>query len=237
RPERRHTRGSTISWRSARRRGQRTRSLSTSSRCAEATIVGPVLLALGGLSAMAAAVGIGRFVYTPILPLMVEDLRMTKSAAGLLASATFAGYLAGALAAALPALPGSRRRWLIAALIVSALTTAGMAIPSSIAAFLVLRFVGGGASAFGLVFSSPPVLQPLSAVGWPRSPSPGWAPAWPSTPCSPPSSRREAGARSGWPPGSCPCSQWPWSPPPSPIARALAPPCRPLVALGRRSPA
>ena len=117
---------------------------------------------------MAAAVGIGRFVYTPILPLMVEDLGMTKSAAGLLASANFAGYLAGALAAALPALPGSRRRWLIAALIVGALTTAGMAVPSSIAAFFVLRFVGGVASAFGLVFSSALVLERLSAVGRPR---------------------------------------------------------------------
>lgn len=117
---------------------------------------------------MAAAVGIGRFVYTPILPLMVEDLGMTKSAAGLLASANFAGYLAGALAAALPALPGSRRRWLISALIASALTTAAMALPSSIAAFLLLRFVGGVASAFGLVFSSALVLDRLSALGRPR---------------------------------------------------------------------
>ncbi len=117
---------------------------------------------------MATAIGIGRFVYTPILPLMVEDLGMTKSAAGLLASANFAGYLAGALAAALPGLPGSRRRWLIVALTVSALTTAGMAVPSSNAAFLVLRFVGGVASAFGLVFSSALVLDRLSAVGRPR---------------------------------------------------------------------
>ena len=44
----------------------------------------PLGLALGGLAALAAAVGIGRFVYTPILPLMVEDLGMTKGGAGLL---------------------------------------------------------------------------------------------------------------------------------------------------------
>src|SRR5262244_653058 len=161
RPGRRHTRGSTISWRSAQRRGLRTRSLSTSSRCAEARIVGSVLLALGGLSAMAAAVGIGRFVYTPILPLMVEDLGMTKSAAGLLASANFAGYLAGALAAALPGVPGSRRRWLIVALTVSGASTAAMAVPSASAAFLLLRFVGGAASAVALVFSSALVLEQL----------------------------------------------------------------------------
>jgi len=117
---------------------------------------------------MAVAVGIGRFVYTPILPLMVEDLGMTKSAAGLLASANFAGYLAGALAAALPGWPGSRRRWLIAALSVSALTTAGMAVPSSNSAFMALRFAGGAASAVALVFSSALVLEQLSAAGRPR---------------------------------------------------------------------
>jgi predicted MFS family arabinose efflux permease len=116
---------------------------------------------------MAAAVGIGRFVYTPILPLMVEALGMTKSAAGLLASANFAGYLMGALVAAMPGLPGSRRRWLLVALTISALTTGAMACTSSSAVFLGLRLVGGVASAFALVFSSALVLDRLSAAGRP----------------------------------------------------------------------
>ena len=117
---------------------------------------------------MAAAVGIGRFVYTPILPHMVEDLGMTKSAAGLLASANYGGYLVGALVAAMPGRPGSRRRGLLVALTVSALTTAAMAGTSSSAAFLGLRFVGGVASAFALVFSSALVLDRLNAAGRPR---------------------------------------------------------------------
>jgi len=122
-------------------------------------------LAVGGLVALAAAVGIGRFVYTPILPLMVEDLGMTKGTAGLLASANFAGYLAGALLAATPVVSGSRRRWLLAGLTVSALTTGAMAFVSSIPVFAVLRFTGGVASAFGLVFASALVLDRLAAAG------------------------------------------------------------------------
>ena len=125
----------------------------------------PVWLAVGGLVALAAALGVGRFVYTPILPLMVEDLGMTKTMAGALASANFAGYLTGALVAASSAMPGSRRRWLIAALLVSAVTTGAMGLLESTAAFFVLRFLGGFASAVVLVFSSALVLDRLSAVG------------------------------------------------------------------------
>jgi predicted MFS family arabinose efflux permease len=117
---------------------------------------------------MAAAVGIGRFVYTPILPLMVDALGMSNAAAGALASANFAGYLVGALAAASVAIPGSRRRWLLAALFVSAATTAAMALFTTAAPFLALRFVGGMASAVVLVFSSALVLDRLSATGQSR---------------------------------------------------------------------
>jgi hypothetical protein len=66
----------------------------------------PLVLAFGGLVALASAVGIGRFVYNPILPLMVEDLSMTKAAASLLASATFLSCLAEALLAAMPTVSG-----------------------------------------------------------------------------------------------------------------------------------
>ena len=68
-----------------------------------------ICTALGGLIALAAALGIGRFVYTPILPPMIEALHLSKSEAGLIASVNFVGYLLGALLAAMPGLVGSRR--------------------------------------------------------------------------------------------------------------------------------
>jgi predicted MFS family arabinose efflux permease len=124
--------------------------------------VSAVSAAIGGLIATAAALGIGRFVYTPILPPMIEALRLSKSEAGLIASANFVGYLIGALLAAIPRLPGSRRLWLLGSLAVSAVSTAGMGLAQTLAAFLILRFVGGAASAFVLILASTVVLERLA---------------------------------------------------------------------------
>lgn len=130
--------------------------------------IAPRLLALGGLIAMASAIGIGRFVYTPILPPMAEALHLAKGEAGLIASANFIGYLAGALAAASPGGRSNPRRWLLAALAVSAGTTAAMAWSHAMPAFLAWRFLGGVASAYVLVLASALVLERLNASGHER---------------------------------------------------------------------
>lgn len=124
----------------------------------------PLLLSIGGLLAMAAGLGIGRFVYTPILPPMVEALQLTKGQAGLIASANFIGYLAGALLGAVR-LPGSRRAWLLAALALNAACLAGMGAATTMPLFLSLRLIAGAASAFVLIFSSSLVLDRLAAAG------------------------------------------------------------------------
>lgn len=124
-------------------------------------------IAFGGLIAMAVAVGIGRFVYTPILPFMEEDLGLTKGAAGLIASANFVGYLLGAVFASSSTLPGGRHVWFLAALAASALSTGAMGMTSSMSLFLGLRFAGGVASAVVLIFASALVLDRLAAAGRP----------------------------------------------------------------------
>ncbi|HEU4827516.1 MAG TPA: YbfB/YjiJ family MFS transporter, partial [Dongiaceae bacterium] len=127
--------------------------------------VHPLPLALGGAIALASAMGIGRFVYTPILPEMMAALHLTASEAGFIASANFAGYLIGALVAASSLFAPRRRPWMLAALLVSALTTGVMAATDSLAAFIVLRFASGVASAFALIFTSSLVLDRLAAAG------------------------------------------------------------------------
>ena len=56
-----------------------------------------IVLILTGAAALAIAIGIGRFSYTPILPYMLEELSLSKTNGGLIASWNFFGYLFGSL--------------------------------------------------------------------------------------------------------------------------------------------
>ncbi|KND21144.1 YbfB/YjiJ family MFS transporter [Pannonibacter sp. Q-1] len=127
----------------------------------------PVRLALGGLLSLAAAMGIGRFVYTPVLPFMIAQVPLSKADGGLIASANFLGYLVGALAASSGSLPGSRRMWFIGSLIASSALSFAMAWTDSIPVFMLLRFLAGLASAFAFVFSAALILDRLAQAGRP----------------------------------------------------------------------
>jgi len=120
----------------------------------------PLRLALAGAVAMGCAMGIGRFVYTPILPFMVEALHLSASQAGLIASANFLGYLIGALAASVP-LPGAARSWLLGALICSAVTTAAVGLFADVPAISTMRFLA--ASPAPSPWSSP---RPRCSKDW-----------------------------------------------------------------------
>ena len=127
--------------------------------------ISPRLLAIGGLIAMASAIGIGRFIYTPILPPMAEGLQLTKGEAGLIAAANFVGYLVGALAAA------SARRSAQSARLVAGGARRERGhhrrawpgrTPCPRSGW---RFIGGIASAYVLVLASALVLERLDATG------------------------------------------------------------------------
>ena len=125
----------------------------------------PAALALAGCLALAVAIGIGRFVYTPILPFMTTGLGLGKPEAGLIASANFLGYLLGALAAAWRPVPGDARLWLVSALAASAATTGAMGLMEDLGAFLALRFVNGALAALVMVLASSLTMDRLAAAG------------------------------------------------------------------------
>ncbi len=100
-----------------------------------------------GAAALAAAMGIGRFVYTPILPLMTSQAGLSPAGAGGLATANYVGYLAGALAGvAAPRLIRTTRTWR-SALVVIVVSLALMPMTHDIMTWLVIRTIAGFASA------------------------------------------------------------------------------------------
>lgn len=122
----------------------------------------PYRYALGGMIGMAAGMGIGRFIYTPLLPAMMEELGQSASDAGLIASANFLGYLVGALLASGGWAHGRERALMLAAVGATAVLLALMAMTDSLAAFVVIRFLAGVASAFMMIFLSTIVFGHLS---------------------------------------------------------------------------
>ncbi|MEV6994894.1 YbfB/YjiJ family MFS transporter [Streptomyces sp. NPDC093228] len=115
--------------------------------------------------------GVGRFVYTPILPLMHAQAGLSADAGAHLATANYVGYLIGALAGILaPALVRSPAV-LRGSLVVLALTLAGMPATHSTAAWLVLRLLAGIASALIFVIAASSLLShlrehPAHLPGW-----------------------------------------------------------------------
>ncbi|RJG47323.1 MFS transporter [Mesorhizobium sp. DCY119] len=115
--------------------------------------------------AMAVAMGFGRFVYTPILPGMMDELGLSAADAGLIASANYVGYLIGAVGAAGGWAHERERSVMLIGLGATAVLAASMGLTDSLFAFLAIRFLAGIASAFVLVFVSTIVFSHLALAG------------------------------------------------------------------------
>ncbi|HEV2610343.1 MAG TPA: YbfB/YjiJ family MFS transporter [Noviherbaspirillum sp.] len=120
----------------------------------------PVPAALAGLFALAVAMGIGRFAFTPVLPMMLDDAGLSIAGGGLLASANYLGYLIGAVSAMFVRIEPSRA--IRAGLSAIALTTLAMALKLPLAGWLVLRLAAGIASAWVLISVSAWCLETLA---------------------------------------------------------------------------
>lgn len=114
---------------------------------------------------MAVVMGIGRFVYTPILPGMMDALGLSASDAGLIASANYAGYLLGAILAAGSWGQGREHAVVAAGLVANAGLAAAMALTENLGLFLVIRFMAGVTSAFVMIFLTTIVFARLAQAG------------------------------------------------------------------------
>jgi predicted MFS family arabinose efflux permease len=123
--------------------------------------------AAAGLLALAVAMGIGRFAFTPILPLMLAEGRVDLAGGSALATANYVGYFVGALLAARLSLPP--RAVLRAALVAVSATTIAMAAADTFVVGLAWRFVAGVASAWVLVFASAWTLEHIQHHAEPRA--------------------------------------------------------------------
>lgn len=115
--------------------------------------------------ALAVAMGIGRFVYTPILPGMMEQLGLSATDAGFIASANYLGYLVGAFLAGGGWAQGREKAAMLGGLGATGLLAVTMGLTDSLPVFLATRFLAGLASAFVMVFLSGIVLGRLASAG------------------------------------------------------------------------
>lgn len=133
----------------------------------------PWTIAVAGMMALAAAMGIGRFAFTPLLPMMLSDGAVDLAGASWLASANYFGYLVGALLCTFQPLIWRRfdklpqlgaATWVRIGLAGTCVLTLGMALHLP-ALWPVLRFLAGVASALVFVFNSGWVLAQLAKRG------------------------------------------------------------------------
>mgnify|MGYP000178498965 CR=1 FL=1 len=120
-------------------------------------------------AALAAAMGIGRFAYTPILPLMTAHADLTAQAASQLATANYVGYLIGAVAAAASPRLARSVAACRAALVILVGTLAAMTPCTNVIEWSLLRLVAGIASALVFVIAVNTLIDhghPVHHAGW-----------------------------------------------------------------------
>lgn len=125
----------------------------TGSRQRQTALAGMIILALG--------IGIGRFLYTPMLPVMLDEGLFSFRQLSLIASANYAGYLAGSLLFSFGIFHKVHhlRNMLLAAAALTGLLILAMALFTQPPVVILVRFMAGVASAAMLIFGSMLILQ------------------------------------------------------------------------------
>jgi predicted MFS family arabinose efflux permease len=125
----------------------------------------PWQVSIGGITALMLTVGIARFAYTPLLPLMQAQAGVGDALGGGLAAINYAGYMSGALIASLVEAPHWRYRLYLAGLLLGLMSTALMPLGTSVGLWALSRYLGGLAGAAAMLLGSGLVLGFLMRSG------------------------------------------------------------------------
>ena len=112
-----------------------------------------------GVFSLVLTLGIARFAYTPLLPLMQVQAGLGVAEAGWLAAINYAGYLSGALVASLIGDLVLKDRLYRLGMIVAVLTTAMMGMSTSLTVWALSRYLAGLSSAAGMLLGTGLILN------------------------------------------------------------------------------
>ncbi len=107
-----------------------------------------------GIFSLILVLGVARFAYTPMLPLMQQQAGLGVAAGGWLAAFNYAGYLSGAIAASLISDLVLKDRLYRIGLVLAVASTAMMGITDNVVLWAASRFIAGLSSAAGLLLGT-----------------------------------------------------------------------------------
>lgn len=120
---------------------------------------------IAGFFSLILTMGVARFSYTPLLPVMMDQTFLNNFSGGWLATINYIGYMSGALIAASISDLTLKDKLYRIGLIVAVLSTIGMALAENYILWAIMRFLAGLSSAAGLLIGSGLILNWLIKSG------------------------------------------------------------------------
>ncbi|WP_111415458.1 YbfB/YjiJ family MFS transporter [Billgrantia lactosivorans] len=114
---------------------------------------------LAGVFSQILCIGVARFAYTPLLPVMQQQTWLSDAQGGWLAALNYAGYMLGALVAASMHSIRLKDTLYRITLLLAVVSTAGMALAESFWLWAAMRFVAGFSSSGAMLLASGLILH------------------------------------------------------------------------------
>lgn len=119
----------------------------------------PTKVMVAGLFSLILTMGIARFAYTPLLPVMLDQTFLSDATGGWLATINYMGYMTGVLIAASISDLKLKDTLYRIGLIIAIISTIGMGIIENYILWSIMRFIAGLSSAGGLIIGSGLILN------------------------------------------------------------------------------